>query len=166
MHATNSYVSHLLPHLYGPEGVVPTRGQAMALRAAATPDVITKAAWASNEGFEYWFPRPVKAGEATPLVILGGGREVAKPRYELYEVDDAMCNEDVSMAMRKFLSSVFPGKYDEGREPEIEWVCLRPYMRTFHCLTAYEVWCHGLHEDGRSIRTFTLHLINDAVANR
>ena len=94
----------------------------MALHAAAPPDVITKMAWGANEGFEYWFPRPMKDGESEPLVILGGGRETVKPRYELYEADDSVCNEDVGRAMRKFLPSVFPGKYEDGREPEVEWV--------------------------------------------
>jgi glycine/D-amino acid oxidase-like deaminating enzyme len=122
LHATNAYASHLLPHLYGPNGIIPTRGQVLAMRAAAPPDVITKCAWSSNEGFEYWFPRPMKDGEGTPLVILGGARETVNPRYELYEVDDSVCNEDVGRALRKFLPCVFPGKFEKDREPEIEWV--------------------------------------------
>lgn len=33
VHATNAYTSHLLPHLTGPEGIVPVRGQVTAIRA-------------------------------------------------------------------------------------------------------------------------------------
>ena len=94
------------------------------MRAAAPPDVLTKAAWSANEDFEYWFPRPAKAGDAAPLVILGGGRETAVPQYELYEADDSVCSERVSGALRRFLPCVFPGKFEEGREPEVEWVSL------------------------------------------
>lgn len=121
LHATNAYVSHLLPHLHGPEGVIPTRGQVIATRASAPADVLTKSAWGSNEGFEYWFPRPVKGLETAPLVILGGAREAAQPQYELYEVDDSKLNPTVSSALRRFLQSVFPGKYEPDHEPEVEW---------------------------------------------
>lgn len=146
LHATNAYVSHLLPHMYGPDGVIPTRGQVFATRAAAPADVITKIAWGANEGFEYWFPRPVKIHEATPLVILGGGREIAKPTYELYEVDDSVCNERVGQAMRKFLPTVFPGKFENGKEPEVEWVCapLVACMRVYSPRDAPERY-HGLY---------------------
>lgn len=94
----------------------------MAIRAAVSPDVLTKMAWGGNEGFEYWFPRPMKDGEAGPLVILGGGRETVKPRYELYEVDDSVCNAEIGRIMRRFLPSVLPGRYEDGKEPEVEWV--------------------------------------------
>lgn len=151
LHATNAYVSHLIPHLAGPDGIIPTRGQVMAVRAAAPPDAITKSAWAANEGFEYWFPRPMSSGEATPLVIVGGGREVATPKYELYEVDDSVCNEEIGRAMRRFLPSVFPGKYEEGREPELEWVRLLSARSWSSCLISI-VWHHGLHKNRRSIR--------------
>ncbi|KIP01827.1 hypothetical protein PHLGIDRAFT_131084 [Phlebiopsis gigantea 11061_1 CR5-6] len=130
LHATNAYVSHLLPHMSGPDGVIPTRGQVMAVRATAPPDAITSSAWGANEGFEYWFPRPVKPGEAAPLVIIGGGREAAKPTYELYEVDDSVCNEEVGRVMRRFLPSVFPGKYDENGEPEVEWSGIMGFTKT------------------------------------
>lgn len=53
-------MSYLLPHIQGPDGVIPTRGQVIATRASAPADAVTKAAWAGNGGFEYWFPRPVE----------------------------------------------------------------------------------------------------------
>ena len=79
LHATNAYASHLLPHLVGPNGIVPTRGQIIATRASVTEDVLTKTGGIGNEGFEYWFPRPIKTPEEKyPLVIVGGGREVGQ----------------------------------------------------------------------------------------
>jgi len=33
LYATNAYTSHLLPHLTGPDGIVPVRGQVTAIRA-------------------------------------------------------------------------------------------------------------------------------------
>lgn len=127
IYATNGYTSHLLPHMHGPAGIIPTRGQIIALRAAASLPELTKASWSGNEGFEYWFPRPVKISEDTrteenPLVILGGGREVSRPSFEYYETDDSSLNPKISKALKDFLPGVFPGKFEKGREPELEWV--------------------------------------------
>ncbi|CDO74745.1 hypothetical protein BN946_scf184411.g2 [Trametes cinnabarina] len=122
LHATNAYASHLLPQMRGPSGIVPTRGQIIATRAAAPETVLTKAAFTGNEGFEYWFPRPLESGQTRPLVILGGGRESTKPDFELYVADDSRVNPKVGETLRKFLPAVFPGRYEEGAEPEMEWV--------------------------------------------
>lgn len=61
----------------------------------------------------------------SPLVILGGGRESASPQFELYEEDDSVINGDVSRALKDFLPNLFEGRYEKGREPEMEWVCVR-----------------------------------------
>ena len=125
LHATNAYASHLLPHLRGPAGIIPTRGQSIALRAAASAQEITRTGWGGNEGFEYWFPRPVvNPSEDSPLVILGGGRD-ASGGFEFYNADDSTVNSAVGDTLRRFLPAVFPGKYEEGREPEMEWVNAR-----------------------------------------
>ena len=122
IHATNGYVSHLLPHIR----VIPTRGQIIALRSSVSEEKLTKTAGTGNDGFEYWFPRPVKRssnGEAleNPLVILGGGREVSSKSFEFYEVDDSIVNPRIGKVLREFLPSVFPEYYEEGRDPEMEW---------------------------------------------
>lgn len=126
LHATNAYASHLLPHMSGPNGIIPTRGQIIATRASVSASELTRSGWGGNDGFEYWFPRPVKAEEMpeNPLVILGGGREVSKPRFELYETDDSVVNPMVEAALRAFLPTVFPGKFAEKQEPEWQWVCI------------------------------------------
>ncbi|KAI0079421.1 FAD dependent oxidoreductase [Panus rudis PR-1116 ss-1] len=131
IHATNGYASHLLPHLSGPDGVVPTRGQIIATRAAVSEEVLTKTAGTGNSGFEYWFPRPIKSeDEKTPLVIVGGGREATRPRFELYEVDDSTVNEKVGKALRDFLPAVFPGYYEKDKEPEMEWTGIMGYTKS------------------------------------
>jgi len=122
IHATNAYASYLLPHFRGPEGIVPTRGQVIALRADATLQELTRSGWVGNEALEYWFPRPVSNPAVDkPLVILGGGREVM-PNFEFYVEDDSVVNGDVGRALRDFLPSVFRGLFKKGREPEMEWV--------------------------------------------
>ncbi|THH27691.1 hypothetical protein EUX98_g6497 [Antrodiella citrinella] len=130
LHATNGYAAHLLPHLAGPDGIVPTRGQVMTVRAAVKIDELSTVGGTGNEGFEYWFPRPTKseAGE-TPLVVVGGGREVAKG-FEIYEVDDSVVNEDVGKALRDFLPIVFPEKYDRDTDPEMEWTGIMGYTQS------------------------------------
>ncbi|EMD39375.1 hypothetical protein CERSUDRAFT_82107 [Gelatoporia subvermispora B] len=131
LHASNGYSPALLPHLRGPNGVVPTRGQIMALRAAAPAVQVTTSGYTANEGFEYWFPRPVEHLESdAPLVILGGGREVVQPRFELGEVDDSKIDASVGVVLRKFLPSVFPGMYEEGRDPEIEWTGIMGFTKS------------------------------------
>lgn len=124
LHATNAYASHLLAHMHGPDGIVPSRGQIIATRAAVPSSVLTTSAYTGNVGFEYWFPRPVEEGQEKPLVILGGGREATKPKFELYVADDSVVNPGVGEALRKFLPAVFPGKYEVDQKPEMEWVRL------------------------------------------
>jgi hypothetical protein len=109
----------------GPAGIIPTRGQIIAIRADVPAGELGKCSWDGNEGFEYWFPRPVVDGEEKPLVILGGGREVAEPGFEHYQTDDSSVNEKVGEALRKFLPSAFPGKFSKDKEPENEWASFR-----------------------------------------
>lgn len=131
----------------GPTGIIPTRGQVAALRAAAPLKEITKRAWYGNLGFEYWFPRPIKKEsklvdngdvqhtlstntttnekkdkEEYPLIILGGGREAETPDFGNYVTDDSVVGEKAGKALRGFLPGVYPGKYEEGRGVEMEWV--------------------------------------------
>lgn len=92
------------------------------MRAAVPAEKITASSWLGNEGFEYWFPRPVKSTGEHPLIILGGAREAVKPDYEYYETDDSVVSPVAGRALRGFLPATFPGLYEEGREPEMEWV--------------------------------------------
>ncbi|KAJ7736538.1 FAD dependent oxidoreductase [Mycena maculata] len=128
IHATNAYASYLIPHMYGPAGIIPTRGQVIASRAAISARELCKCSWDGNEGFEYWFPRPV-TGNERPLVILGGGREVQNPDFEFYQSDDSTVNQLVGVALRKFLPSVFPGKFAE-EQPEEEWTGIMGFTRS------------------------------------
>jgi len=122
IHATNAYASHLLPHMGGLAGIIPTRGHVMALRAAVPLSQLTNSSWWANQGFEYWFPRPVNAPDEKPLLIVGGGREAALPNFDHYEADDSIFREDVGKALRDFLPGLFPGKFEKGGEPEMKWV--------------------------------------------
>ncbi|KAJ6472430.1 FAD dependent oxidoreductase-domain-containing protein [Mycena sanguinolenta] len=125
LHATNGYASHLLPHMAspGPDAIIPTRGQVLAMRAVAPLDAIGTPSWDADDGSEeYWFPRPVTAGKGAPLVILGGGRIAAGPPFETHTTDDSTVDKRVGAALRNFLPAIFPGMYEPGREPEAEWV--------------------------------------------
>jgi glycine/D-amino acid oxidase-like deaminating enzyme len=154
VHATNAYASYLLPHMQGPNGIIPTRGQVVALRAAVTSAELTKRSWYGNEGFEYWFPRPLQTSyinpekedvevtgdglqtplvqdlEEHPVVILGGGREAEGPGYEYYNADDSTVGEKAGKVLRDFLPGLFPGKYEHGREPEMEWTGVMGFTKT------------------------------------
>ena len=144
LHATNAYASHLLPHLVGKDGIVPTRGQIIATRASVTEELLTKTGGVGNEGFEYWFPRPVKQPEETyPLVILGGGREVTKSesRFELYQTDDAVVDSEVGGALRRFLPSVFPSRFARGMEPEMEWTGIMGFTASGDPLVRFDSSC-------------------------
>ncbi|KAL0576977.1 hypothetical protein V5O48_005019 [Marasmius crinis-equi] len=117
LHATNAYAAYLLPDLYGPGGIIPTRGQVIATRHAVGNGTekdgeMRKLSWDGNDGFEYWFPRPrgstSKYSNETPLFILGGGREIPAG-FETHVSDDSTCNKEVGEGLRKFLDSVFVG---------------------------------------------------------
>ena len=56
-----------------------------------------------------------------PLVILGGGREATR-NYQIGQADDSVLDPVVGDALRRFLPAMFPSKYEEKREPEMEWV--------------------------------------------
>lgn len=136
VHATNAHASHLLPHFTGPAGIIPTRGQAVALRAGVGRNSLGMSGW-GNGGSEYWFPMPATHDEpeGNPLVILGGGREVTSPEFELYEEDDSVLNEDVSRALADYLPNLFKGRYEVGRKAEMEWVSVmqKKIMVTLTC---------------------------------
>ncbi|KAI0750607.1 FAD dependent oxidoreductase [Irpex lacteus] len=132
LHATNGYAAHLLPFLHGE--IVPTRGQVVSTRANR-PDAFGKGkeGFVGNEGFEYWFPRPRKGADEAEneLVIIGGGREAAKDgNFEFHVVDDSTVNETVGKAIRGFLPAVFPGRFYNGTEPEMEWTGIMGYTQS------------------------------------
>jgi glycine/D-amino acid oxidase-like deaminating enzyme len=122
IHATNAYASHLLPHLAGPSGIIPTRGQVLAMRANAPSSEIPTSSWDGNTGSEYWVPRPATKEDENPIIMLGGGREASFPKYERYETDDSKLNEKITELLKRFLPRVFPDKFEQGREPEMSWV--------------------------------------------
>ncbi|EPQ56210.1 DAO-domain-containing protein [Gloeophyllum trabeum ATCC 11539] len=130
VHATNAYASHLLPQMRGDQGIVPTRGQIVAIRANASAEELTKASWSAEPGTEYWFPRPVNRTTEHPLVILGGGRHLTGPKRERYVTDDSALNPVISRALREYLPDVFPGKFDPDQEPEMEWSGIMGYTAT------------------------------------
>ncbi|KAL4063858.1 FAD dependent oxidoreductase [Scleroderma citrinum] len=128
VHATNGYASHLLPTFAGPNGIVPTRSQVIATRAFVGPEHFQPYSWRGNQdGFAYWFPRPLEPGEHYPLVIMGGIRTAAEPSFERFVDDDSTLNPIVGKALRDFLPTIFEGKFEHGREPEMEWTGIMGY---------------------------------------
>ncbi|KAK7456396.1 hypothetical protein VKT23_010644 [Stygiomarasmius scandens] len=131
LHATNAYASHLLPHFSGPSGIIPTRGQIIAVRAAKPLSDLWHTSWGGING-NYWFARPFNGtdGDTTtePLVILGGGRYVMDGRgEEQYVTDDSVVIKEVGEALRDFLPDVFEGLFEPGKEPEMEWTGIMGY---------------------------------------
>ncbi|KAH9930477.1 FAD dependent oxidoreductase [Epithele typhae] len=106
LHATNAYAGHLLRSMSGEVGIVPTRGQVVAVRSRNTG----MSSWTDTTG-EYWFPRP--GGGETPLIILGGGGHVSGV------VDDSVVEQNKHDFLVKFLPRVFDAP---EYEPEMEWV--------------------------------------------
>ncbi|KAG2363598.1 FAD dependent oxidoreductase [Suillus spraguei] len=126
VHATNGYASYLLPFLAGPDGIIPHRGQIIATRASVGADQIKIPSWSGNEGFAYWFPRPITHDTEKPLIIIGGCEEAAASSYV---DDDSKTHPLVGKALREFLPFVFEGKYDPGSEPEMEWTGITGYTK-------------------------------------
>lgn len=129
IHATNAYAGHLLPFLAPGEGnrsITPTRGQVIATRASIPAYHFRKGNFDANDGFEYWFSRPVADPLVDkPLVILGGARDAAAPGYETGITNDSTINANISKRLRGFLPHLYPkGWFVEDGEPEMEWVNL------------------------------------------
>ena len=126
VHATNAYASSLLPQLSaGPrDGIIlPTRGQVVSIRATVPASELTLSGFTANHGMEYWFVRPGSAPDERPLVILGGARH-AEGGSRGATTDDSVIDAAVGRRLREFLPEVFPGKFEKGIEPEMDWVSL------------------------------------------
>ncbi len=124
VHATNAYASSLLPQLSAERRtgiIVPTRGQAISIRAAVPTRELTLSSFTANYGKEYWFIRPGSAPDERPLVILGGARH-AEGGSSGATTDDSVIDAAVGRRLRQFLPELFPGKFEKGTEPEMEWV--------------------------------------------
>ncbi|KAE9401824.1 DAO-domain-containing protein [Gymnopus androsaceus JB14] len=134
LHASNAYASHLLPQFTPGRdremGIIPTRGQIVAVRA----DTPINDSWRASWGFPdyYWFPRPTSSNaSANPLVILGGGREtIGGPTFEQFETNDSVVNKDVGEALRAFLPRTFEGMFKDGEDPVMEWTGIMGYTST------------------------------------
>ncbi|EIW78771.1 DAO-domain-containing protein [Coniophora puteana RWD-64-598 SS2] len=135
VHATNGYASHLLPFIMnGPEAIFGVRAQIASIRANVGTDEAfngSESSWAVNDTSEYWFPRPHGADpgdKSKALAIVGGGRECALgPTVGVY--DDSILDQGVGRALREVLPALFPGKFEEGREPEMEWSGIMGYTK-------------------------------------
>ncbi|KAJ7923511.1 hypothetical protein B0H13DRAFT_2316455 [Mycena leptocephala] len=125
LHATNGYASHLLPFMAGsgPQGIVPVRGQVLAMRANAPLRRVTTASWSGNEG--YWFPRPVAPGADVMMMTK-------KPKTTPSSSSAARATplgRHRRSVLRAFLPEMFPGLYEQGREPEAEWTGIMGYTK-------------------------------------
>ena len=71
----------------------------------------------------------------------------------MYNADDSVLNEDVSKALSRFLPVIFEGKFEEGREPEMEWVCLSIFGVSWKLTNrSYLIdWDHGQNKYGGPI---------------
>ncbi|KAH9957017.1 FAD dependent oxidoreductase-domain-containing protein [Russula dissimulans] len=120
VHATNAYASALLPQLSGRRGIVPTRGQAISIRSAVPARELALSGFTADRGLEYWFMRPGSAPDERPLVILGGARLTEGSARDA-TTDDSVLDAVVGKRLREFLAEVFPGNFEKGAEPEMEW---------------------------------------------
>ncbi len=121
---------------------MPTRGQVISIRAAVPARELTLSGFTANYGMEYWFVRPGSAPDERPHVILGGARN-AEGGSRGATTDDSVIDAAVGRRLREFLPRVFPGKFENGTEPEMEWV--RPSDRVYHTTCQVCVDCSLLY---------------------
>jgi glycine/D-amino acid oxidase-like deaminating enzyme len=108
-------------HGTGPHGIMPVRGQVVALLVPqhTSPSRGNQAvSWVAPR--EYWFARKSEPENARTLVILGGAR--SEPPFEAYSSDDSELNTDVGRKLREFLPETFLDLKEEDLEVEWEWV--------------------------------------------
>jgi glycine/D-amino acid oxidase-like deaminating enzyme len=127
------------PQLYSPVSkkpsaawIAPTRGQVIGTRATVSPNKLWKSSGLANWGTELWHPRywhprpplknPQRENGEKALVIIGGARDSARGALDMGVIDDSEVNPHVSKALCQFLPRTFPGLFEEGVEPEYEWV--------------------------------------------
>ncbi|ORZ31205.1 FAD dependent oxidoreductase [Catenaria anguillulae PL171] len=106
VHATNAYVSHLVPSLYG--HIYPVRGQMVAGKIESKPDSLT---WHTGAAFNYGLEYLQQRDDGT--LLLGGGREFAKaPGMEVGVFDDGVTNP----AITEGLTKVFSARFQDGKQ--------------------------------------------------
>lgn len=141
VHATNAYVSHLLPDQFSGTGnirsVVPTRGQCIAVRPTKSPQAkepLWQMGFNLNHGYEYLGQRPSdglsSTADASPPCILGGGRESAA-RFEWNVADDSSIDADVSQTLRPMLPNLFPSNFSSGDKVDLEWTGIMGFTSTY-----------------------------------
>ncbi|PWN41335.1 DAO-domain-containing protein [Ceraceosorus guamensis] len=138
VHATNAWASHLSPQLAGPKGIVPTRGQAMAVEPKE-PQTWSQGL-ATPDGFNYMQMRPGTAqvqAEASqgpaknPPIIFGGGRDSA-PAYEWGVENDGELSNNVSKRQRQLLPSLLPSAFGGLPQPTHEWTGIMAYTQSLN----------------------------------
>ncbi|KAF8175715.1 FAD dependent oxidoreductase-domain-containing protein [Mycena galopus ATCC 62051] len=154
LHAANAYASHLLPQLAGPAGILPVRGQVVALCAAMPLSVLRTTSWDTSVN-------------PNPLVILGGARNAAGPPFEKDMTDDSAVNANVGRVLRHFLPQISPSLYAPNREPEAEWLIVHRH-RVSWASTRYSLRqfiAAGYTEHGTA-RAVVVQMIMDELAGR
>lgn len=135
VHATNGYLSHLLPQFAGPAGVVPTRAQCRAVTPTNSPsqtEPLWEMGFSLNHGYEYLQQRPSPSADSTatsPPCIFGGGRWASRNK-EFGEADDSQVNPDVSKALQRILPELFPANFDTASAPRLEWTAVMGWTKT------------------------------------
>ncbi|KNE99769.1 hypothetical protein PSTG_07056 [Puccinia striiformis f. sp. tritici PST-78] len=132
IHATNAYASYLLPQFRAnsDQTIVPTRAQVIAVQPKShDPSQIWTNGFSANEGSDYFFQRPTNhsavqtLAQRNPVVILGGGRNHAPPKFESGIGDDSSVNHQIGQYLRSFLPQWFPKYYTQMDDGDVvhEW---------------------------------------------
>ncbi|POW06969.1 hypothetical protein PSHT_10129 [Puccinia striiformis] len=132
IHATNAYASYLLPQFgaNSDQAIVPTRAQVIAVQPKSyDPSQIWTNGFSANEGSDYFFQRPSNhstvqtTAQRNPVVILGGGRNHAPPKFESGIGDDSSVNHQIGQYLRSFLPQWFPKYYTQMDDGDVvhEW---------------------------------------------
>ncbi|TPX32968.1 hypothetical protein SmJEL517_g03993 [Synchytrium microbalum] len=140
IHCTNGYVSSLVPSLTN--RVIPVRGQVIAAEPPASVIIPPfPFGLSANRGCEYAVWR------RDNVVVLGGGREVTAPNFEIGKTDDNEINEKISKRLRAFLRDRL-----SGPEPCIEeWTVLNEWTGIMGYTEDALPWVGPLGEEGQFV---------------
>ncbi|KAI9145499.1 FAD dependent oxidoreductase-domain-containing protein [Paraphysoderma sedebokerense] len=107
--ASHKYVVHTNR---GQNHIIPVRGQMM---ASSTEKFLWPYSISANDDMEYWHQRYDRT------IILGGGREFARPDMEIGVFDDSIVNPKVSLGLQRLLREIAGSDSETGTRSLTEW---------------------------------------------
>ncbi|PBK71363.1 FAD dependent oxidoreductase [Armillaria solidipes] len=127
IHATNGYAASLIPHMWGYGGIMPERGQMIAIRAGVDLKELSTDGWSSDTG--YWIPQ-LDDGKL-PMVLFGADSGAFNGTGHVHNTtDDSEVVQSTLDLEVAYLPQLQPKLYIKETPAEYAWTGIMGYTAT------------------------------------